>query len=235
MVADLGEPNRPLSGGRVWTWKWPETLSARGWQWCRVYHLSTHTPDAITHRAFGPLHRLDHHTPPAAHPAICPEGRSVLYVAGTLATALGEVFGDLGEAAVCPRFRVGLLRPRTEIVVLDLRSEGAAMRIGALPSLATGAYPRVRTQAWARAIYEDQPARRPVHGVYYHAAHSNGRALALWDTDGAVDHVRIRARQRQDFALADAAIWPRVLVAAAELEMTAARVDSCPLCDISAT
>ncbi|MEK1240334.1 RES domain-containing protein [Mycobacterium ulcerans] len=139
MVADLGEPNRPLSGGRVWTWKWPETLSARGWQWCRVYHLSAHTPDAITHRAFGPLHRLDHHTPPAAHPAICPEGRSVLYVAGTLATALGEVSGDLGEAAVCPRFRVGLLRPRTEIVVLDLRSEGAAMRIGALPSLATGA------------------------------------------------------------------------------------------------
>lgn len=31
------------------------------------------------------------------------------------------------------------------------------MGIGALPSLATGDYPRGRTQQWARAIYEDQP------------------------------------------------------------------------------
>jgi hypothetical protein len=146
-------------------------------------------------------------------------------VAGTLATALGEAFGDVGEAAICPRFRVALVRPRTEIVVLDLRSEGAAMRIGALPSLATGAYARVRTQAWARAIYEDQPARRTVHGVYYHAAHSNGRALALWNTDADVRYVETRAGEKQDFALADGRMWPRVIVAAASLGMTASRVD----------
>jgi hypothetical protein len=152
-------------------------------------------------------------------------------VAGTLATALGETFGDVGDAAICPRFRVALVRPRTEIVVLDLRSEGAAMRIGAWPSLATGAYSRVRTQAWARAIYEDQPARRTVHGVYYHAAHSNGRALALWNTGADVRYVETRARQRQDFALADGWMWPRVVVAAASLGMTASRVDLCPLCE----
>jgi hypothetical protein len=193
--------------------------------------LSGNTPDGTTHRAYGPLHRLDHHTPPADEPATCPDGRSALYVAGTLLTALGEVFGDVGEAEICPRFRVALVRPRTEIVVLDLRSEGAAMRIGALPSMATGAYARVRTQAWARAIYEDQPARRAVHGVYYHAAHSNGRALALWNTDAEVRYVQTRAGEKQDFALADERIWARVVVAAASLGMTASRVDLCPLCD----
>jgi hypothetical protein len=148
-----------------------------------------------------------------------------------LATALGEVFGDVGEAAIRPRFRVALVRPRTEIVVLDLRSEGAAMRVGALPSLATGAYARVRTQTWARAIYEDQPARRTVRGIYYHAAHGNGRALTLWNTDAEVLYVEARASQKQDFALADERMWPRVVVAAAGIGMTASRVDSCPLCD----
>lgn len=231
MVAELAEPDRPLSGGRVWTWKWPAARGKAGWGWCRIYHLSSHTPDGITHRAYGPLFRLDHHTPPAVAPAVCPDGRTVLYVAGSLATGLGEVFGDVGEAAICPRFRVALVRPRVEIVVLDLRSEGAAMRIGALPSLATGAYPRARTQAWARAIYEDQPARRTVRGVSYHAAHSNGRALVLWNTDGDVDNVIGGSGDVQDFALADARMWPRVVDATASLGMTAARIARCPRCE----
>jgi len=233
VVADLGEPDHPLSGGRVWTWKWPVTRGKgkAGWGWCRIYHLSSRTPDGITHRAYGPLFRLDHHTPPAATPAICPDGRTVLYVAGSLATGLGEVFGDVGEAAVCPRFRVALVRPRTEIVVLDSRSEGAAMRIGALPSVATGAYPRARTQAWARAIYEDQPARRTVRGISYHAAHSNGRALALWNTESDVDNVTTGSGDTQDFAIVEGRIWPRVVVAAAGLRMTAAQIDRCPRCE----
>ena len=163
-------------------------------------------------------------------PAICPDGRTVLYVAGSLATALGEVFGDAGEAAVCPAYRVALVRPRTQITVLDLRSEGAAMRIGALPSLATGAYPRAHTQAWARAIYEDQPARRIVRGVYYDAAHTNGPALALWDTDNDVDIVSGSAGELQDFELTDDRIWPRLVVAAAPFRITAVQVRRCPLC-----
>jgi hypothetical protein len=230
VVAELAEPRRPLSGGRIWTWKWPATLPKAGWGWCRVYHASRHTPDGITHRLFGPLARLDHHTPPPTAPAICPDGRTVLYVAGNLPTALGEVFGDMREAAVCPGYRVALIRPRSGVIVLDLRSEGAAMRIGALPSLATGAYPRARTQRWARAIYEDQPARRPVSGVSYHAAHSNGRALALWNTDDDVDVVTAASGEAQDFALTDPRMWRRVLVSAAGLGMTAARIECCPRC-----
>ncbi len=29
VVAELGEPDRPLSGGRVWAWRWPPTLGKR--------------------------------------------------------------------------------------------------------------------------------------------------------------------------------------------------------------
>ena len=91
----------------MWTWKWPVTHRGAGWGWCRIYHLSSNTPDGVTHRAYGPLFRLDHHTPPASAPALCPDGRSVLYVAANLATGLGEVFGDLREAAslYCARAR----------------------------------------------------------------------------------------------------------------------------------
>jgi RES domain len=131
---------------------------------------------------------------------------------------------------VCPAYRVALVRPRTRITVLDLRSQGAAMRIGALPSLATGAYPRARIQAWARAIYEDQPARRPVYGVYYNAAHTNGPALALWDTDNEVENVTNSQGEMQDFELADDRIWPRLVAAAAPLQITAVKVRRCPLC-----
>jgi hypothetical protein len=232
VVADLAEPQRPLSGGRIWSWRWPDTLPKAGWGWCRVYHVSPHTPDGVTHRAFGPLARLDHHTPPSTSPAICPDGRTILYVAGNLATAIGEVFGDVGEAAVCPGYRVALIRPRSTVIVLDLRSEGAAMRIGALPSLATGAYSRARTQRWARAVYEDQPARRPVSGVYYHAAHSNGRSLALWNTDEDVDVVTAASGEAQDLALADGRMWRRVVVSAAELGMAATRISRCSRCEI---
>lgn len=105
------------------------------------------------------------------------------------------------------------------------------MRIGALPSLATGDYSRVRTQEWARAIFEDQPvARREVRGVYYHAAHSNGRALALWNTDDHVEVVSAADGRAQDFALNSASMWPRVVEAAVSLGMQVDLVERCPRC-----
>jgi hypothetical protein len=158
------------------------------------------------------------------------DGRSVLYVAGNLATAIGEVFGDYPEAAVCPNYRVALIRPAAPMQLLDLRGQGAAMRIGALPSLATGDYLRARTQEWARAIYEDQPAHKTIRGVYYDAAHTNGPALALWDTDRDVAILRDRNGREQDIALADGRIWPRVVAAAHDLTIGADLVARCPSC-----
>jgi hypothetical protein len=155
----------------------------------------------------------------------------VLYVAGNLATGFGEVFGDHRAAAVCANYRIALVRPTSPIDVLDLRGQGAAMRIGALPSLATGEHPRRRTQEWARAIFEDQPvARRTVHGVYYDAAHSNGPALALWNTEHRVELVTSSSGAMQDFALTDPRMWPRVVDAAVSLGMRADLVVRCPRC-----
>ncbi|TCN53570.1 RES domain-containing protein [Rhodococcus sp. SMB37] len=213
-------------------WRWRDPTSRRLWAWCRIYHPSPHTPDGITHRTFGPLHRLDPHLPVSGGaPRVCPDGRSVLYVAGNIATAIGEVFGDFPAAAVCPRYRIALLRPTVPLAVLDLRGQGTAMRIGALPSLATGDYPRPRTQQWARAIYEDQPvARRRIHGIYYDAAHSNGPALALWNTESRIEVVHNTRGDLQDFALTDPRMWPRVVDAAVGLGMRADLVPRCPQC-----
>lgn len=155
----------------------------------------------------------------------------MLYVAGNLETAIGEVFGDFPEAAICPHYRVALLRPTSPIAVLDLRGQGAAMRIGALPSLATGDYPRPRTHEWARAIFEDQPvAHGRVHGVYYDAAHSNGPALALWNTERRVGVLTGSGGAAQDVALADARMWARVIDAAVRLGMRADLVPRCSYC-----
>ena len=232
MVAPLSGPTRPLKGGRAWTWQWREPSARRPWSWCRIYHRSKHTPDGITHRSYGPLHRLDHHVPSeAGKPRHSTDDRSVLYVAGNLTTAVGEVFGDYPGASVCPNYRVALVRPIEPVHILDLRGQGAAMRIGALPSLATGDYPRRRTQEWARAIYEDQPvARKTVRGVYYSAAHSAGPAIALWDTDDAVEVLHDSGGHVQDLALAEPRIWPRVVTTAASLGMPADLVARCPSC-----
>ena len=151
----------------------------------------------------------------------------MLYIAANLSTAFGEVFGDLTAAEVCPNYRIALVRPVKPIDVLDLRGQGAAMAIGALPSLATGDYPRQRTQEWARAIYEDQPTARKIHGAYYNAAHTNGPALALWDTDDQVEVLRNGEGKVQDFALADPMVWPRVVAAGASMGIRAKTLKVC--------
>lgn len=73
-------------------------------------------------------------------------------------------------------------------------------------------------------------ARRRIHGVYYDAAHSNGPALALWNTE---DRLEVPADSRgavQDFALAEPRMWPRVVDAAVSLGMRADLVAHCPTC-----
>jgi hypothetical protein len=47
----------------------------------------------------------------------------------------------------------------------DLDAKGAAMAIGALPSLGNGNEPRSLTQQWARAIYDEKPAGSAVTGT----------------------------------------------------------------------
>ena len=180
MVKPLQPPVQPLSaGGKSYSW----IRGKRRWQWCRVYHRGTYTPRGDTARIFGPLARFDPHTPDPGHPAIDPTGRSILYIGDNLATSACEVFGEVGEALICPNWRVALLEPVTRLQVLDLVRPGSAMAIGALPTLGDGALPRSLTQQWARAIYEDHPLGTPAAGIRYRSAYNGGVALALWDTD----------------------------------------------------
>ncbi len=76
-----------------------------------MYHRSPYLPDAATGRTFGPLYRFDPHQPGSHGPVDDPDGRSMLYVGADLATSASEVFGEAGEASLCPSWRVALLRP----------------------------------------------------------------------------------------------------------------------------
>jgi hypothetical protein len=210
MVKPLNPPTRPLPRARFrWTWAWRP--DATRWQWCRVYHRGAHTPDGMTFRRFGPLYRLDHHhtaTPPQPDR----EGRRVLYVGADLATSASEVFGEAGIAAICPQYRVSVLAPTTPIPLFDLTKAGAAMAIGALPTLADGNEKRSLTQQWARAIFEDQPAGPTIRGVRYRTAYNFGHSIALWDCDDRIDIVRDSVGRQQDHALQHPGIFARFQV-----------------------
>jgi hypothetical protein len=205
MVRQLDPPQRPLPRFRS-RWTWTPRHAAPRWRWCRVYHRSVNTPDGVTFRPFGPLYRLDHHHE-SIPPQIDPTGRRILYVGEDLATSASEVFGEAGVATICPSYRVSIVTPTRRLPLFDLASTGAAMAIGALPSLADGNEPRFLTQQWARAIFEDHPAGRDVCGVRYRSAYNFGCSLALWDCDDSVEIARDSSGQIQDLALAD----PRVL------------------------
>jgi hypothetical protein len=73
-------------------------------------------------------------------------------------------------------------------------------------------------------------ARHRIHGVYYDAAHSNGPALALWNTESRIEVVTSARGEIQDFALAEPRMWPRVVDAAVSLGMRADLVSRCHIC-----
>ena len=217
MVRSLPDPVRPLRGGLTWAWRPSDP-------WLRVYHRDDRTPHADARRAFGPQHRMDHHTPPASAPAVCPAGRSIIYLARTLRTCGVEIFGDAQEAVLCSHWSVAALEPPRPIVVQDLRDNGA-MLIGALPALGSGAEPRVATQAWARAIYEDRPGSPEILGVRYSGAHDEGPCLALWEGTLPLTVV-------EEHPLRFAPIFQRFLIAMSEVgvAVTVAPNTECARC-----
>lgn len=153
----------------------------------------------------------------------------MLYLGADLATSASEVFGEAGEALLCPRWRVALLRPVRPLIVLDLTVPGAAMALGGLPSLADGPHPRAATQQWARAVYEDRPAGVEVTGIRYTSAYDGGRALVLWDTEGQVRTVSAGGTT-QDFALREDTVLERLTAAMTSRHVTLVPTDACPRC-----
>lgn len=194
-----------------------------------MYHAAPDRPPTARRR-FGPIERFDPHTPTFTDPAECPAGRSVIYLGDSLRTAAAEVFGPHRLAGVCPAYRVAALVPADELIVQNLRGSGAMM-IGALPVMNVGDIARHETQAWARAIYEDRPAHPRVCGVRYTSAYAGGVSLALWDTAPEMHIARVDGLA-QDFALADSAIYVRLLTALVPLRIEVRTItsDECARC-----
>ncbi len=126
-----------------------------------------------------------------------------------MATSASEVFGEAGEAQLCPRYRVSIVAPTRRLAMFDLAEPGRAMAIGAVASLASGNEPRPLTQEWARAIYDDQPAGPNANGIRYRSAYNFAISLALWDCDDGVEIVRDTKGRLQDFPLTDSRVFAR--------------------------
>ena len=132
--------------------------------------------------------RFDPHRPDAdGNPQYDPADRSVLYIGEDLATSACEVFGYAGEAPICPNYRVALLRPTRALNLFDLTEPGNAMSIGALPTLSDGDLPRDLTQAWATAIYEDQPLGPTADGIHYRSGYTVAGRSRYWDSAAKVE------------------------------------------------
>jgi hypothetical protein len=225
MVSPLTAPTRPLTGGSTSSW-----LSGDA-PYTRIYHQGARCPTGLFRRAYGPLDRFDHHTPAAAAPGVDPGGRSILYVGRGIGTCGAEVFGDAREANVCPSYRAVVILPVAPVVLQDLTGPGV-MGIGALLGLSTGDVPRVLSQAWARAIYEDHPTGLPADGVRYVGAHDGGRAAAIWDRAPSLAVAQHPDGTMADVPLTFAPVWRRFLVEMRRRGVVVRRIGSndCPKC-----
>jgi len=102
------------------------------------------------------------------------------------------------------------------------------------PAAVTGRrpYPRQLTQAWARAVYQDDPTGRHVDGIRYRSAYNSGLALALWDSEEHVVVVQDAAGAEQDFALRHRQMLGRLEAAMAARHIVITLLDpaDCPQC-----
>lgn len=181
-------------------WRWPKRTPM-----VRVYHEGRGV-DALAPRTFGPLARFDPHVRDGRQrPREDPEGRAVLYLAASLATALAESYaGQWSEVSICPHARAAWAYPPDPIPLLDLTGEGAHA-IGATGTLQWGNESRRRTQRWGRRIHEQYGA---LDGIRYQAAHQGGECVAL--REGAPALRRSPGGDRRLWA-----VWSRVVVALA--------------------
>jgi hypothetical protein len=146
-----------------------------GTELVRVYFVGGPHPSAWRgFRSFGPTDaRFDHHDPPRT----LSRDRAILYAAGDLTTAVGEVFQRTGLIDVCTADPyLAILRSARPITMLDLRSDWPT-RAGASQALTSGSHASARN--WSRAVWEDHPT---VEGIAWHSSmHHDGTAYALYE------------------------------------------------------
>ena len=191
---------RTIPQGVAWPWR------VRDAGWVRIYHHDWFTDSAVKFRAWGPYHRFDHHTAPAADPAMS-RNRSVLYLGHSIRAAAAEVFGDLEIFGVCPQWRLAWVRPIRTLVVQDIVG-AAAMRLGTEPGLGGARLPRRFTQDCARRIYWQH---RHLEGIRYSGRHEGGECLALWERAEPLVVIEDDG-ERCETAIRDPATWDTLLM-----------------------
>jgi hypothetical protein len=144
-------------------------------------------PTALTFRHWGPLGRFDHqrcnlpdycYAVRTCEPSYDSE-RGISYFAPTISSCLVEVFGDVGIIQITDH-RIGLVTPKLDLNLLDIRNQGA-MRAGANEATLAKIPDRGVSQAWSRYFYEQPQIYSQIHGIIYGNAHNNEDAIALYE------------------------------------------------------
>ncbi|KAB8318007.1 RES domain-containing protein [Tolypothrix campylonemoides VB511288] len=154
----------------------------------RIYRTKYY-PTADSFRFWGPIHRFDHHR---GNPARidykarrcepCEDTkRGICYVAPKFSSCLVEVFGDTPKRAeITKEYWFAILTPKTDLMLLDLRNNGA-MLAGANDASLAKTHRRIVSQAWSRLFYDYQPIYHEIQGMIYHNAHNNEEAIAFYE------------------------------------------------------
>lgn len=147
-----------------------------------------------------PEGRFDHHRPPAGSSST----RSVWYASRSLLGAVAESFGKRGFLDRSAGDKLAVARVIAPIRLVDL--VGVAARPFGLTQEVAATTDYVRTQEWARAIYD---AYDGLAGIRWRGRQTGSLCVVL--TDRAVMG---NLTLETDLAVADPRAWPRIASAA---------------------
>jgi hypothetical protein len=153
----------------------------------RIFTPDEFIPTALTFRHWGPLYRFDHqrcHIRDDCYAVRTCEPnydsqRGICYMAPKISSCMVEVFGDAGIVQIT-NHRIGLVTTKCDLVLLDVRNQGA-MRAGANEATLAKIPNRAISQAWSRYFYEQLEIYTPIHGIIYGNAHNDEDAIAIYE------------------------------------------------------
>ena len=161
----------------------------QGESMCRIFRPHPeYYPKPLTFRYWGPCARFDHHCGGLCFP--CHQEleikedydphRGILYTAFEFSCCLVEVFSDTLPLIEITDHQVVLLTAKRDLMLLDIRDQGA-MRAGANEASLAKTDKRSITQAWSRCFYEEKAIYSEIDGIIYRSAHNNQDSIVFYE------------------------------------------------------
>ena len=153
----------------------------------RIYTASTHTPDELTFRHYGPALRFDHHRGSMAAAEVDAE-RGIWYGAAlkqpsgmvsALEVCMWECFGAERRVDMSRFLGRVQVRDGESLRLLDLTG-AKAIEAGTIKQLTNTPNPE-DSQEWSRFFYERDDLYGEIDGLLFESAWCGGRNVALYE------------------------------------------------------